>query len=90
VLRKHIVLQAPLLALFALVATREEQAEAADVAPLVEGENFDVKPTDASIVNVTMHQNGRALEFLNDTTIATETATSTRKEGLTHTHLPIY
>jgi hypothetical protein len=59
-LREHIVLLVPLLALFAFVVTREERAEAADVAPHVEGENFDDKPTDTSIVNATMHQNGQA------------------------------
>jgi hypothetical protein len=51
-------------------------------SPTVDGENVDDKPTGTSIVNATMYQNGQALEFLNDIPIATETATSTRKEGL--------
>jgi hypothetical protein len=38
---------------------------AADVAQLVAGGNFDVKPTGASVVNATMYQNGQALKFLN-------------------------
>jgi hypothetical protein len=65
VLRRHIVLLAPLLALSAFVATTEERAEAADVAPLVEGEKFAVKPTGISIVNATMYQVGQALKILN-------------------------
>ncbi len=81
-MRGHVVLLVPLLALFASVVTREVRAEAADVAPTVEGEDFDVKPTDTSIVNATMYQNGQALKSLNDTTIATGTATLTRKEEL--------
>ena len=81
-MRASIVLLVPLLALFASVVTREERAEAADVAPHVEDENFDDKPTDTSIVNATMYQNGQALKIFNDTTIATETARLTRKEGL--------
>jgi hypothetical protein len=66
VLRKRLIRLVPLLDLFAYVATTEARAEAAaDVAQLVEGGNFDVKPTGASVVNATMYQNGQALKFLN-------------------------
>jgi len=64
-LRGPLILLVPLLALFAFVTTTVERAEGADAAPLVEGENFDVKPTGTSIVSATMYQNGHALKFLN-------------------------
>jgi hypothetical protein len=54
VLRRRLIRLVPLLDLLA-----------ADVAQLVEGGNFDVKPTGASVVNATMYQNGQALKFLN-------------------------
>ena len=68
-MRKRVVLLAPLLALFAFVAT----AEAADIAPPVEGEAMDVRPTGTSVVNGTTYSNGQALKFTNSTAIAKET-----------------
>ncbi len=64
-LRRRLILLVPLLALFAFVATTVERAEGTDVASLVEGENFDVKPTATSIVNASINQNGQALKLLN-------------------------
>ncbi len=68
-MRKRVVLLAPLLALFAFVAT----AEAADVAPPVEGEAMDVRPSGTSVVSGTTYSNGRALKFTNSTAVAKET-----------------
>jgi hypothetical protein len=65
VLRRRLILLVPLLDLFAFVSTTEVRGEAADVAQLVEGGNFDVKPTGASVVNATMNQNGQPHIFLN-------------------------
>jgi hypothetical protein len=65
VLRRRLILLVPLLDLFAFVATTEARAEVADVAQLVEGGNFDFKPTGASVVKTTMYQNGQAHKFLN-------------------------
>jgi hypothetical protein len=62
-----------LLALFVVVATTEQQAEAADPALLVEGEDFD-EPAGTRVVNdTTLYSNGQALKFTNDTAIATGT-----------------
>jgi hypothetical protein len=73
-LRRRVILLVPLLALLAFVATTEKRAEAADVASLVEGENFDVKPTGTSVVtSTTLYSNGQALKFTNNTATATET-----------------
>src|SRR4028119_316729 len=69
ILRKRVVLLAPLLALFAFVAT----AEAADVAPPVEGEAMDVRPTGTSVVSGTTYSGGQALKLSNSTAVATET-----------------
>jgi hypothetical protein len=69
-LRKRVILLLSLLALFAFVAT----AEAADVAPPVEGEAMDVRPTGTSVVtDTTLYSNGRALKFSNSTAVAKET-----------------
>jgi hypothetical protein len=68
-LRRRIVLLAPLLALFAFVAT----AEAADVAPPIEGEAMDVRPTGTSVVSGTTYSGGQALKFSNSTAVAKET-----------------
>ena len=67
-LGRRLVLLVGLLALFVVVATTEERAEAADVAPLVEGENFDVPPSGTDVVNdTTLYSNGEALKFIDDT-----------------------
>jgi hypothetical protein len=57
------ILLAPLLALFAFVATTEERAEAADVAPAVEGEDFDDQSSGTSLVSGSMYSGGQALKF---------------------------
>src|SRR5215203_2193402 len=73
-LRRRVILLVPLLALCAFVATTEKRAEAADVASLVEGENFDVKPTGTTVVtDAVLYRNGQALKFTNNTVIAKET-----------------
>jgi hypothetical protein len=50
-MKRRVILLAPLLALFAYVATTEERVEAADVASRVEGESFATKPAGHSIVS---------------------------------------
>ena len=62
-MRKRLILLAPLLALFALVATTEEQAEAANVAPLVEGENFTNRPAGTTLITGAGYSGGAALKF---------------------------
>jgi hypothetical protein len=75
-LRKSLILLVPFLALFAFVAMTEEQAGAEDVAPLVEGEHFDGKPSGTSVVNDPMYSVGQALKFSSPVT-ATERVTLT-------------
>jgi Calcineurin-like phosphoesterase len=80
-LRKRVILLAPLLTLFAFVATTEQRAEATDVAP-VQGELMDVRPTGTSVVNDPMYQNGQALKFSSSAAIATENVTFNTTSGL--------
>ena len=62
-LGRRLVLLVGLLALFACVVTTEKQAEAADPALLVEGEDFD-EPTGTRVVNDTLYSGGQALKFI--------------------------
>jgi hypothetical protein len=62
------ILLAPLLALFAYVATTEERVEAADVASRVEGESFAIKPAGHSIVSGAGYSGGAALKFTQNNT----------------------
>ena len=62
-MRGRLILLVPLLALFALVATTEEQAEAANVAPLVEGENFTNRPAGTNVITGAGYSGGAALKF---------------------------
>jgi hypothetical protein len=71
-LRRRLILLVPLLALFAFVATTEERAEAADVAPAVEGENFDDQTPGTSIVSGSMYSGGQALKFSSPLTATAE------------------
>src|SRR5215203_3091537 len=57
------MLLVPLLALFALVATTEEQAEAANVAPLIEGESFNRPASGTTLITGTGYSGGAALKF---------------------------
>jgi hypothetical protein len=75
-LRKSLILLVPFLALFAFVAMTEKQAGAEDVAPLVEGEHFDGRPSGTSIVNDPMYSGGQALKLTSPVT-ATERVTLT-------------
>jgi hypothetical protein len=78
VLRRRLILLVPLLVLFAFVTTGVERAEGADVAPLVEGESFDIKPSGTKVVtDPTFYAppNSQALKFTNNTAIAEETVT---------------
>lgn len=69
---RRLVLLVVLLALFASVATTEERAGAADVAPPVEGENFSVPSSGTDVVNdTTLYSNGQALKFISNTATAT-------------------
>jgi hypothetical protein len=74
-LGRRLVLLVSLLAMIAFVATtHDKRAEAADVAPLVQGENFDVKPTGTKVVTDTaLYANGQALKFNDNTATAAET-----------------
>lgn len=73
-MRRRLILLVPLLALFAFGTTTVDRAEGADVAPPVEGENFDVKPSGTQVVNDTsLYSNGQALKFTNNTAVAQET-----------------
>ena len=77
-MKRRVILLAPLLALFPLVATTEERAEAADVAARVEGENFEVKPTGTLVVTDSSFYsppNAQALKFTSNTAIARHTVT---------------
>jgi len=58
------MLLVPLLALFALVATTEEQAEAANIA--VEGESFNRPASGTNIITGTGYSGGAALKFTAD------------------------
>jgi Calcineurin-like phosphoesterase len=60
------MLLVPLLALFALVATTEEQAEAANIA--VEGESFDPPASGTNLITGTGYSGGAALKFTQDVT----------------------
>jgi Thrombospondin type 3 repeat len=62
-LRKRLILLVPLLALFAFVAMTEERAEAANVAPLVEGENFTNRPAGTNVMTGAGYSRGAALKF---------------------------
>jgi hypothetical protein len=62
VLRLRLILLVPLLALFALLATTEEQAEAADVARLIEGESFN-RPAGTNVITGSGYSGGAALKF---------------------------
>src|SRR5687768_3402171 len=55
------MLLVPLLALFALVATTEEQAEAANIA--VEGESFNRPASGTNIITGAGYSGGAALKF---------------------------
>jgi hypothetical protein len=63
-----------LLAMFVVVATTDEQAEAVDVARPVEGETFDGMPAGTKVVtDTTLYSNSQALKFTDNTATATET-----------------
>ena len=67
-MKRRIILLAPLLALFAFVATTEKRVEAADVATLVEGEKFATKPAGSSIISGAGYSGGAALKFTQNNT----------------------
>jgi hypothetical protein len=67
-MKRRFILLVSLLALFAFVATIEEQAEAADVATRVEGESFATKPAGYRIVSGAGYSGGAALKFTQDDT----------------------
>ena len=67
-MKRRVILLAPLLALFAYVATTEERVEAEDVASRVEGESFTTKPAGHSIVSGAGYSGGAALKFTQNNT----------------------
>jgi hypothetical protein len=79
--RRRLILLVPLLALFAFVATTEEQAEASDVAP-VQGELMEFQSTGTSVVNDPMYQEGKALKFSSIGATATHPVTFGADSGL--------
>src|SRR5215208_5197122 len=81
VVRRRLILLVPLLALFAFVATTEEQAEASDVAP-VQGELMNSQLTGTSVVNDPMYQEGKALKFSGIGATATHPVTFGADSGL--------
>src|SRR5215216_3592967 len=81
VVRRRLILLVPLLALFAFVATIEEQAEASDVAP-VQGELMNSQLTGTSVVNDPMYQEGKALKFSGIGATATHPVTFGADSGL--------
>ncbi len=77
-MKRRIILLAPLLALFAFVATTEKRVEAADVATLVEGEKLATKPAGYSIISGAGYSGGAALKFTqNNTASHTVTCSAT-------------
>jgi hypothetical protein len=81
-LKMRLILLAPLLALFAFVATTEQQAEAVSIGAPVQGELMDTQLTGTSVVNDPMYQNGQALKFFSIGATATETVTFPANSGL--------
>jgi Right handed beta helix region len=69
-LRKRLLLLAPLLAVFAFVATTEERAEAADVATPVEGESFVRANANHTVVSDPMYSGGQALKIADTTGVS--------------------
>jgi Thrombospondin type 3 repeat len=67
-MKRRFILLAPLLALFAFVATTEERAVAADVATRAEGENFAIKPAGYKDVSGAGYSEGAALKFTQNNT----------------------
>jgi expansin (peptidoglycan-binding protein) len=67
-MKRRVILLAPLLALFAFVATTEKRVEAADVATRVEGEQFATKPAGYSTVSGAGYSGGAALKFTQNNT----------------------
>jgi Protein of unknown function (DUF1565)/Thrombospondin type 3 repeat len=78
----RLILLAPLLALFAFVATTEQQAEAVSFGGPVQGELMETRPTGTSVVNDPMYQNGQALKFSSSGVTAIETVTFPANSGL--------
>jgi hypothetical protein len=81
-LKMRLILLAPLLALFAFVATTEQQAEAVSFGAPVQGELMESQPTGTSVVNDPMYQEGQALKFFSNGVTATETVTFPANSGL--------
>jgi Protein of unknown function (DUF1565) len=81
-LKMRLILLAPLLALFAFVATTEQQAEAVSFGGPVQGELMETRPTGTSVVNDPMYQNGQALKFSSSGVTAIETVTFPANSGL--------
>src|SRR5918995_3616099 len=69
-LKMRLILLAPLLALFAFVATTEQQAEAADVATPVEGESFVRANANHTVVSDPMYSGGQALKIADTTGVS--------------------
>jgi parallel beta-helix repeat protein len=81
-LKMRLILLAPLLALFAFVATTEQQAEAVSFGDPVQGELMESRPTGTSVVNDPMYQEGQALKFSSSGVTAFETVTFPANSGL--------
>ena len=81
-LKMRLILLAPLLALFAFVATTEQQAEAVSFGDPVQGELMESRPTGTSVVNDPMYQNGQALKFSSIGATATHPVTFGADSGL--------
>jgi hypothetical protein len=67
-MKRRVIMLAPLLALFAFVATTEKRVEAADVATRVEGERFATNPADSKMISGAGYSEGAALKFTQDGT----------------------
>jgi Periplasmic copper-binding protein (NosD) len=78
----RLILLASLLALFAFVATTEQQAEAVSFGGPVQGELMESRPTGTSLVNDPMYQEGQALKFSSSGVTAIETVTFPANSGL--------